>query len=257
VAPDVAPSVTTYTIAGVAVESPTPAYDATRQRWYVDATPALYALSTPYYARWVIVLGGVTYNPVDWFVSLSAYAAAPGAPTIGAPGLTSTLATFPHTPPSDADYTHTTIYVVTSTGVYSGTGSGSTISVTLPPGTAFYGAIAFAYDNVLNVNLPASCAMVGPFATPSGATVDKPLYVKLFVNDQTTQVAAGPWQVDHEHLAGVHQVGSDFCPMGQGYSGRLRFENHHGVWRDRASFTVRYSVPEGAPYGLGERTRSV
>ena len=98
---------------------------------------------------------------------------------------------------------------------------------------------------------------VQPSPTPTPSVVAKPLYVKLFVDDKPTQVAGSPWQLDHEHIIGVHQVGSDFAPMGQGYTGRLRYECHHGVWRDRASFTVRYSAPESAPYGLGARTRSI
>ena len=135
----------------------------------------------------------------------------PGSPTISLNSVTHNTATFNHTPPSDADYASTPIYVHRQDGtlVHTGTGSGATITVSgLSPANSYI-AVAIAVSTVPLTSVPSVAGCVVAFATYNTATPDNPLYFKWGFNDTTEQHEASPVTLDASVLGmrTIHHLG--------------------------------------------------
>ena len=255
------PTATTIvrTVAGVVVEPLAGVYNAALHRLYVDTTNPLYASGTLYLIDWTIVIAGVPYATRDYYVHYTPTTGdvtGPGAPGVGTPTVSDSSATFPHVPPTDADYASTIIYCIPTSGpVVTGTGSGTSITA---PGLAagiHYDWVAVAYDTVGNPSVPAA-GVLGGFATLPGAMPDKALVVKWWVSDEDDYHEFGPVYLPADQPGSPH-VGSEFAPLGRGSMLRVRVECHDPVWADLRGMIVRLDEPEDLPGNVGERTRVV
>lgn len=259
--PDAAPTVQTRTTAGAVVENLTSAYDAARHRWYFDTTDASYTDGTVYLAYWTVIIDGVTYDDTDLHAQPYVHRTAatgdttpPAAPSIGAPTVTDTAATFPHTAPTDADYDTTTIYCIPASGsVVSASGTGGTIEVAGLAVATEYWYVAVAYDTSGNPSVPTT-GVVGKFTTATSAVPDSPIVVKWWVSDEDDYHEFGPEYIDAT-VHGSHRIGSNLAPLGRGRMLRLRLECHHPVWPEIRGVIVRIQKHD-PPGGIADRTRT-
>ena len=253
----------TSTVAGVPIENLVPVNDGAVGRYRADTTDALYAGGTAYLVAWTATIAGVgaftrtvRYRHVT---AATADVTGPGVPVIGDPSVTDSTATFPHVPPTDADYATTVIYITDGSGtvVATGAGSGATITVIGLSAGVIYNATAIAFDANGNSSVPSIGDEWPPvrFTTAVSAMPDVPLVVKWWVNDGTTVHPYGPVYLDATR-SGSHQIGCPPAPMGRGGMLSFRLGCHHPRWLSVRQIILRAFTPTALPGGLDTRTRS-
>lgn len=248
----------TYTLAGALVENLAPVNDGAVGRYRADTADALYTTATAYRVAWTCTIGGVTFTRTVRYTHVTqgtTDVTGPGAPQIGAPLVTPTSATFPHVPPTDADYDHTTIYLITATGVVSAQGSGSYITVpALSPGMTYPLALAIAFDTSGNPSLPAVGSWTGAFTTLPEGMPAHPIIVKFYFGNRATMSAGAPRYANADRV-GTFSFGSPLAPLGRGPNMRIRLEVHHPIWPKIAAIVVHGQTHEDSAGGVGDKAR--
>lgn len=248
---DVAPDDITITVAatGAVVEAGVAyATDADGDA-YVETTDALYTHGAKYYLTTTTTtsLGVRTKDHPFEHVMPSGYipdTTGPGAPEIGDPSAGEESATVVVTPPDDSDYSTTTVYAIPVLGgdTQSASGTSGVITITgLIPGV-LYVFVAVAQDTSGNLSAVSNAKV----ATTLPATdIDRPAYLKWFVNDEDEQHEHGPEVFDPSRGGSLR-----FFDLGRGRTWSFMLECHEPVWFGTRGIGGRMTVPEGEPGGL-------
>lgn len=243
VAPD---TVVAQTTAGVAIEALVAAVDADGD-YYVSTTDALYVGGTKYellVSSTVAATAVARTHPFQHVVPTTADVTPPGPPTLGTASAGETTVTVNVTPPTDGDYSVTTIYLIPVPGGTILTGSGASGLVTVSGATAgtLYTVLGLAQDAAGNVSTPSNVALA--YTLPA-TDIDMPAYLKWMVNDE------GEW---HEHgpEAFDPSVTADrrFHDLGRGRTWEFVIECHEPVFFGVRGIGGVMTVPSGHPGGL-------
>lgn len=177
----------------------------------------------------------------------------PGPPTsVSAPIVTDVTASWTFVPPTDLDYDHVVFSAWPTLGGATVTATGTTGSAAmagLTPNTEYDWNVR-AYDASGNGSV-VGFGSAGSFTTRPPATITHPLWISMFVNNDP--VAARTWDKDVEHLHGGFTVGDDRAPMGQGVCASILFEDNFCNDWAVIDFVLRYTEPQQAPFGIGNR----
>ena len=252
VAYDSPPTCAVYDMLGTLVEAGlASAISADEPNAYVtDTTDALYAHETLYRPRWTVTLSGTTYtvdgSPYEHYVPGGAIpdTTPPAAPEISEPSAGEQSATVVVTPPGDSDYLSTTVYAIPVLGgtTQSATGTSGVLSITgLVPGT-LYAFVAVARDTSGNLSVVSNAKIS---TTLPATDIERPAYLKWFVNDEVDYHEHGPEVFDPSETGSRR-----FFNLGRGRTWSFLLECHEPVWSGTRGIGGTMTVPRGYPAGL-------
>ena len=239
--------VTTRVPGGAAVQAGIVAvYDAAYVRLYFDTTNTLYTIEALYQADFTITIAGTVYTTTDYYIHCtpsSSDLTPTGPPTLGIPSMGEEQATVPVTQPTDADFATTIVSAIPVLGgtVLTGTGAGTSITITdLTPGI-LYAFVGHAFDIAGNRSAPSNIVLG---TTLPASDIAYPAYLKWWVNDEDDIHEHGPEVFDPSVTQAVR-----FFDLGRGRVWSLMLECHEPVFFGVRGFGGRMQVPGAMPAG--------
>ena len=237
-------AVEAQTTAGVTIQGGLAVSTAGNER-FVDSLDSLYTHHVRYRLKIDSTVAGTAVSRYKSFRHVTtAIGTAPGPPTIGMPSIGEEQATFPHTPPTDASYTSTTIFMIPVLGgtTVEGSGSGSLITVSgLTPGV-LYSSHGVACGTGGTCSDPGNVILA---TTLPASDIEMPAYLKWWVNDEDEMHEHGPEAFDPS-VTGDRR----FHDLGRGRTWSMMIECHEPVFFGVRGLGGVMTVPRGQPGGL-------